>query len=448
LHGSGLPRKANPESVHQFLERGLIDYSDRTFFEGVFQLPAAHCLSAEIGTTLTPKVRRYWTLSTEGRLQISTDEAIEEFRRRFESSVRLRLRSDVPVGACLSGGLDSSSVVCQARRVAPTQKLHTFSSCFEEPELDEREFISATVQATNGELHWIFPRKEEFWQTIDKILYHLDEPVPSTNVFAQWSVMAEARRNGTPVLLGGQGADEILCGYQKYRYFYLWHLLRNRDTRVFRESLLWFRNGTRSYWSWADAANYLPGAVRRSFSPVKRLCPAAFGEEFRPAPVNFGASGSLAERQKIDITCTSLPALLHYEDRNSMAHSIETRLPFLDYKLVEFAVSCPSFIKMKDGWSKWILRRALEGTLPEKVRLRKTKLGFDTPQTAWVKYGLQNGHRELWKSPELQMSRFLSPRKLAYEIEQFLRAKPTSLSAGVLFRAVSLELWARKFAVV
>jgi asparagine synthase (glutamine-hydrolysing) len=169
--------------------------------------------------------------------------------------------------------------------------------------------------------------------------------------------------------------------------------------------------------------------------------------EFRKN-VNFsgtklGASGSIAERQKIDLLYSSIPSFLRHEDRNSMAHSVESRHPFLDYRLVEFAVSCPSDFKLRDGWSKWILRNAMQGILPEKVRLRKTKLGFDAPDGTWMRLGLQNGQRELWDTPKLRMERFLHGTNLARECQKFLRRAPSALPAGSLFLAISLELWAQ-----
>jgi asparagine synthase (glutamine-hydrolysing) len=279
------------------------------------------------------------------------------------------------------------------------------------------------------------------------MLYHQDEPVGSSNVFAQWCVMADAKQHQIPVILGGQGGDETLCGYQKYRYFYLWHLFRNRDPRFFRESILSPLNGTRSHWTVADASRYLPSVFRRPFSIAERICVPGFGRESRAFQPALGSGGSIAERQKADLVYASLPSLLHYEDRNSMAHSVESRLPFLDYKLVEFTVNCSPSLKLRDGWSKWILREALEGTLPDTVRLRKTKLGFDTPQATWMRQGLQNGHRDLCQMPRLRMERFLCAKKLARESSKFLRAEPGALQAEPLFRAICLELWAGVHAV-
>jgi len=130
-----------------------------------------------------------------------------------------------------------------------------------------------------------------------------------------------------------------------------------------------------------------------------------------------------------------------------MAHSVESRLPFLDYELAEFAVNCPASLKLRDGWSKWLLRNAMFSTLPEKIRLRKTKLGFNTPEADWVRHGLQNGHRRLWDSPALKMGRFLSATKLAHECQKFLTGNSGALPANAIFRAISLEMWAQVHAV-
>jgi asparagine synthase (glutamine-hydrolysing) len=259
--------------------------------------------------------------------------------------------------------------------------------------------------------------------------------------------MKEANRQGIPVMLSGQGGDEALCGYQKYRYFYLWQLLHKADAKFFRESVLHILNGANSFLSVDSVARYLPRTLRGQLSLTGRVGSAQFQRDFENHRPVLGAPNGVVERQKTDLINTSVPILLHSEDRNSMTHSIESRLPFLDYKLVEFAVNCPPSLKLRDGWSKWILRSALAGTLPDKIRLRKSKLGFNTPERDWVMAGLQNGHRKLWESPKLRAERFLSPERLSRECRSFVSGDPFSLPSGLLIRAIALELWARVFSV-
>jgi asparagine synthase (glutamine-hydrolysing) len=447
LQASSMARVANPRTVYNFLEYGLLDCSSDTFFSGVQQLPGGHFLTLGLSRPFAPKIQRYWELRADRELKIGREEAIEEFRSRFAQAVKLRLRSDVPVGVCLSGGLDSSSILCQAKQLAPETRFQTFSACFDEKGIDERDYIAAAVSAASAMGHATFPEGSSFWQNVNTIAYHHDEPLGNICTFAQWSVMEDARKHGIPVILGGQGGDETLCGYMKYHFFYLWHLLRRADLQFPRELMLWARNGTRSYGGLSFASRYLPGVLRRPFSLSARVCTEGFRRDFAWIRSGLGAAHNIAERQVIDLTHSSLPGLLRHEDRNSMAHSVESRLPFLDYELVEFAVNCPPSLKLHGGWSKWILRSSMKNTLPEKIRLRKTKLGFDTPEAPWMRLGLQNGHRQLWESPKLRMESILNGPNLAREVQKFLRADSTALPANSLFRAISLEVWAQVHAV-
>jgi asparagine synthase (glutamine-hydrolysing) len=447
LAASGIVRRANSRCVHHFLEWGLVDFSSETFFENIYQLQGGHLLRLEVVDSLKLKIERYWELRISPRVEATPEDATHEFRSRFRRAVRLRLRSDVPVGVCLSGGLDSSAVLCQAKELSPGAEFQTFSACFDEPSVDEREYMSAAVTAACATPHRVFPSSERFWEAIGRITYHQDEPLISTGPFPEWCVMEEARNRNTPVILGGQGGDETLCGYRKYRYFHLWHLLRSGDPAFLRELALSPSNGTRFYWVTGAAAKYLPGPMRRPFSLFERVCTPEFREQYRRAKAPLGAASSIAERQRIDLTFSSLPALLHLGDRMSMAHSIESRLPFLDYQLVEFTVNCPPALKLRDGWSKWLLRNSMRGTLPEKIRLRKTKLGFDTPDEQWVRMGLQDGPRRLWQSPRLRMERFLRSSSLESECRKFLRKDALALSSDLIFRALSLELWAQVYSV-
>jgi asparagine synthase (glutamine-hydrolysing) len=443
LQGSAMPRRANPRMIFDFLEWGLMDHSEETFFGGVVQLPAGHSLTLDLQEPLQPQVKRYWDLKILPLKELTPEEATEEFRARFRNAVKIRLRSDVPVGVCLSGGLDSSSILCQAKQIAPEVEFQAFSACFDKKEIDEREYIHAAIERVQGKGNEVFPEGQRFWAATESLVFHHDEPLGSCSTFSQWKVMETAREHGVPVMLGGQGSDEILCGYEKFRYLYFWQLLKAGNPRVVRELAAWAKNGTRRPGSLAAAGRYLPRTLRAQFSPAQRLCNAGFLHDHGTAQVKLGFAGSLEQRQKIDLTYSSIPVLLRHEERNSMAHSVESRLPFLDYQLVEFAVNCPPEFKLRDGWSKWMLRSALKGILPEKVRLRKTKLGFDAPVAEWMRFGMQNGHRDLWDAPGLRTERFLDKENLGKECKKFLSGSSTALPPDSLFRGISLELWAR-----
>lgn len=447
LQATEMPRTANPGTVYHFLELGLMDYSSDTFFEGIHQLQGGHCLTLELSSPLTPNIRRYWELRTEPQLNVSDADAIAEFRSLFENAVKLRLRSDVPVGVSLSGGLDSSSVVCKAKQLEPGTKFQTFSSCFEDAEFDEREYASAVVREIHGIAHRAFPQGTAFWNNLKALIYHQDEPVGSPGIYPQWCVMAVARAQAVPVILGGQGGDEALCGYQKYQFFYWWHLCQSGDLQFVRELLMWLRQGTSSHWTLPEIVRYFPKPLRKPFSMTNRICTEEMQRLSLGVSFNLGSGSTLAERQKTDFIYSSIPALLHHEDRASMAHSVESRLPFMDYRLVDFLLRCPPSLKLRDGWSKWLLRNALVGTLPEKIRLRRTKLGFHTPEKRWMCLGLQNGYRHIWETRNLRMGRFIDSSKLRRECLARINNSARALAPGSLFRAISLETWAQVYSV-
>jgi asparagine synthase (glutamine-hydrolysing) len=332
--------------------------------------------------------------------------------------------------------------VCTARKLSPAGDFHSFSSCFEDRALDERAHIRTVVGAAALESHEVYPKSEEFWQEFERLLWHQDEPVASTNVYAQWCVMRAARQANIPVLLDGQGGDETLCGYMKFYIFHLSNLLRRADWRFIPEVIAWSTSGTRSHFSWEDATKYIPHSFGR-VSPVAKVTHPEFRHQFARSGVAFRVGQTVQARQLGDINTFSLPALLHYEDRNSMAHSIETRLPFLDYELVQFLVNCRSSLKLRKGWSKWLLRRALSGTIPESIRLRKNKLGFDSPQTQWLRKALKKGMAESAFDGNLRMNKFLSRKNLLNEARKVADNKRGAIPASVLFRALTLEKWAR-----
>ncbi|TAM82212.1 MAG: asparagine synthase (glutamine-hydrolyzing) [Acidobacteria bacterium] len=441
-------REANDQAVFAYLEYALRDFTNETFFKGIFQLPAASYLTLDLSqSSVVPEIRTYWDLQlreTKG----DEDELRDEFLDKFTRAVNIRMRSDVPVGSCLSGGLDSSSIVCVARKISPAGDFHTFSSCSEDKAFDERDFVAEVVRSTGVRSHLIFPKPEEFWANFKRLLWHQDEPFGDASVFAQWCVMRKAREERIPVLLDGQGGDETLCGYLKFYYFYLWHLLKSADPKFLSEAFFRLMNGTDLPSLWKRAGRYLPHFVNAPSSLAQRLCQPHLLQECRNGFSKLlGPGQSLAERQKLDATRLSVPTLLHYEDRNSMAHSIESRVPFLDHELAEFLVNCPDNLKLRHGWTKCILRQSLRGILPERVRLRKDKMWFSAPQKKWIKEGMQAGIRQHLASAQLRMERFLVPQKVEDEITRFFDGSACALSDAPLFRVINLELWADVFDV-
>jgi asparagine synthase (glutamine-hydrolysing) len=445
----GVPRTANESIVLPYLEQGIQDHSENTFFAGIRQLLPGHSMTVDLAKpSISVEMARYWELPIKPEEDMPEKEVIEQFLMHLQRAVNWRLRSDVPVGSCLSGGLDSSSVVMLASKAGRATEFHSFSSCYDEPSIDERRFIQEVVSSAGVTPHYVFPQAEGFWDELSRLIWHQDEPVGSTSVYAQWCVMREARKQGIPVLLDGQGGDEALCGYRKFYFFYLWHLLKHADPRFVSEGIAWVRNSDGTLWSWNHAKRYVSSISGRNGSMRARVCSPDMENNNHQLPIhNIGPGTSLRERQRDDLSYWSIPALLHYEDRDSMAHSIEARVPMLDYELVQFAVNCPPSFKLRDGWTKWILRQALRGILPEPVRLRRSKLGFATPQKQWLRQDLRGMIRSVIHQSELKMSRILSINKVREQFDAFLSNRSGCLTEVEAFRVLNLELWARVFEV-
>lgn len=441
----GAPRIVHEGLVYDYLNFGLLDHTDETFFEKIKKLPPAHFLEFHRENSQL-RLERFWDFEISEDLY-SQDELNEkyaaQFRQLFTDSVRLRLRSDVPVGSCLSGGLDSSSIVTIAspfiQNAQGSQK--TFSACFDDRSFDEREYIQEVVQTTRAEAHYVFPKADHFLDELDDLIWHQEEPFRSSSIYAQWCVMRCAREQGVIVILDGQGGDELLCGYRKFYLFYFKELLKHDKLRLLPEFIKFV-----SSWEILKTLNILQGlryvGINRQIQGIHTLLHPEFQKRHKER-IWLLSSDSIGQRIKADIKQFSLPVLLRYEDKNSMAHSVEARLPFLDHRLVEMVASLPLDQKIRRGWTKYILRQALKGVLPEKIRLRKSKLGFATPEDDWFKKDLSTFVHQIFESP-LFISEYVNKRKLLDEYTNY-QQKWTLYTSEFFFRFFILELWARRF---
>jgi asparagine synthase (glutamine-hydrolysing) len=330
-----VPRLA---AIHDLVALDWVDHECATFFAGLEQLPPGHALTVGAhGLT----VRRWWALDPGRRARGDAADWQRSFEELFTDAVRIRLRADVEVGSCLSGGIDSSAVVTTASRLAE-RPLHTFTCAYEEGRpWDEREFVAATVAMSGARSHVVLPDGADFWPLLDRMSYQQDEPTAGPGVFSQWKVMELAGSHGLRVLLDGQGGDETLAGYERYLPLRLRDLLTHGN--------LW------GFWRlWGDVASRLgpshtmalvvePWLPRGLFGPLRRSFGQGKDRVLGPAlrdlpghapprpPREFHSA--VLRQQAFDLLRRLLPSLLRYEDRNSMAFSIETRLPFLAYRL-------------------------------------------------------------------------------------------------------------------
>ncbi|MEO5902793.1 MAG: asparagine synthase-related protein, partial [Gemmatimonadaceae bacterium] len=410
LLAAGIPRTINEQMLYGYFRNpsnaAVRGSFDGTYYEGILKLPSATYLTVSNGV---PKHRqRYWKLDLAEPGSISFDDAKEKFTEMFTGSVRLRLRSDVEVGSSLSGGIDSSGIVCTIPRVAAGgTKYNTFSARFKNFEADEGEYIDEVNRAAGTVAHSVYPTEDDLAAGIAAMFYYQDEPLESSSAFAQWSVMRLASSAGVTVLLDGQGGDELAAGYHSYFEPHLRDLWR-RDPAMGKSEATAIRqrfnirlddnsgdagatNGNGS----SVRAMAMRQRTRRALSqtPLVRAMPAggtflsrsflwANGEDQRG--LNLPLEGTLSEALKSDLIDGKLEHYLRYADRNSMAHSREVRLPFLSHRLIEFMFSIPSEYKIRDGWPKYLVRSAFQGLVPEKILWRKEKVGFATPEARWM----------------------------------------------------------------
>ncbi len=391
----GLRRNVNAPQLYDYLRSGLTDHSELTLFAEVRQLPAGHFLELSRTGNWAGAPEPYAAPLGGEPIDVSFDEAAEHVRALFLDNVRLHLRSDVPVGAALSGGTDSSAIVAAMRAVAPDLELHAFSYVADQPELSEERWIDVAARRAGAVLHKVHPSPDELVSDLDRLIHVQDEPFGGTSIYAQHRVFRAARENGVTVMLDGQGADELLGGYRFYFISRLASLVR--------------RGGLGRAWEFlqsAAAQPAAPGRARLAVHCAGSLLPAglralslrAAGRERLPPWLNarwFDERGavvparrqarSLIEHLEQTLTETSLPMLLRYEDRNSMAYSIESRVPFLTPALANYLLRLPEdYLIGRDGTTKNVFRRAMRGLVPDEVLDRRDKIGFATPERQWM----------------------------------------------------------------
>jgi asparagine synthase (glutamine-hydrolysing) len=465
----GLSGRMNLARVYDFLANGISDHTAETMFDGVFQLRGGECAMVEAdGAEPDIRVRRWYAIVDPQRLlSLSEEEAAAQFRNLLIDSVRIHLRSDVPVGSCLSGGLDSSSIVCLMANMLASQNsgsnLNTVSACYREASVDEKPFIDLVVAHTRASPHYTFPRASDVFSRAAEITWHQDEPFGSTSIFAQWCVFEEAKHAGVKVMLDGQGADEQLAGYHSWYWYYMSDLARRRRLILLAQTII-ERNRFHGVPLMTQIQQFLVPLLpvgtqkflRRQHQAVFRhgwLQSEAFESMVSTPGVLQRATDELELPPVTDIASAcfaftfalNLQQLLHWEDRNSMAHSIEARVPFVDHPLVEFSLGLGNAHKMVAGETKRVLRRAMSGILPDEVRDRRDKLGFSTPEEIWFRGPLKTQMMDGVNATLAQFPGLLNvegTRALAKDMLEGNR--PVDFS---LWRIVNLSIWGNCFSV-
>jgi asparagine synthase (glutamine-hydrolysing) len=429
----------DPDALGPFLALGLMPSIEQSFFSGVHRLPAAHVLRFADGKA---SIRRYWT---PGRVDVPRDyaRATARLRELLADSISLRLRADVPVGTSLSGGIDSSAIVSLVGGMAPEAARHAFTARF--PGFERDEWPYAELVATGAgvvEHHAIEPSGSELLEDLERLVVDQEEPFGSLSIYVQWRVMRAAHEAGVTVLLDGQGADELFGGYDWTKG---WALRSGGPCRLAGA----LAGPERGAVLRALGAEHLPRPLARRHrrglaSPyvAEHVAIAAAASEPPDAPPFDGGRDALRRELLRQAFHTSLPGLLRYADRNSMAHSREVRLPFLDRRIAEFALSAPPEFLYSDGVTKAILRDAVRDIAPPSVLARRDKVGYEPPQARWLgEPAAVTRIRHVLLDPAARARGLYDVER----IEADARAGRWSDPAGI-WRVLNTELWLCAFA--
>ncbi len=462
--------RVNGQRAYDFLAWAMTDHSEETLFKGVFQLRGGESLrlnlcrmAGEPALQLRQDrlLHKLWYALSPTLFSGTFHDAAAEFRERLTDAVRLRLRADVAVGSCLSGGLDSSSIVCIMNELldesGASRQQKTFSACADVDRFDERKWIDTVVTATGVDAHYIYPALDGLFAESADITWYQDEPFGSTSIYAQWSVFRLAAQQGVKVMLDGQGADEQLAGYHLFFGPCLLQLLRTGQFKALLAELTAMKRlhgysysklfEFMAYFALPENVKNLlvfasgrPSVVNPSWLDCKKL---GCSPKNPHLGIGYSMAASIKELSIAQLTTSNLPMLLHWEDRDSMAHSIESRVPFLDYRLIEFVAGLPDRFKLSDGMTKRVMREGMTGIIPDMIRNRVDKLGFVTPEEVWLKSNAESFKCQLITSIE-RSGGIIRPSALGLFDDIVTARRPFSF---VIWRLLNFGEWLSRFSV-
>lgn len=418
-----------------FIITGIEEASDETFFKGVVKLTPGHNLIFDLAQN-TYRIEAFYSLPDQGK-ETKNSDSITDYISLLEESVKLRMRSDVRVGTCLSGGLDSSTVAALASKNYNYQEqFYAIHAKSEETATDESAFATLVSGHLNLNLKTVVPGYQDFASNMDEVIYTQEEPFGGPSVFMQYFVFKEARKNNCIVMLDGQGGDETLLGYERYYPALIRSLPWNKRLKALMNSkknsrlsmleaikyMLYFGNYKSRLSRVKHRANFIrPEYLKTYQSEILRRVSESYSD--------------IRDMQKVELTRSQLPHLLRYEDKNSMKHSVEARLPFIDYRVVEFALNMENEAKIHDGWTKYVLRKGMSGLLPKEIVWRKNKFGFNAPENLWLeKYATE-------------MEKVIRKSAILNKIADLNQLDLTKLDKRMQWRIYNLAKWESTFNV-
>ena len=446
LWEAGVSKEVNRQMLYAYVQYGALnDFNDlkRTFYTQCFKLPHSHFIKIDV-SNCSIEIKKYYDIDVSQPLEnVTVEKAKAAFSELFYSSVKRRLRSDVTVGSSLSGGLDSSLVVTVIDRLkqGTNQKQDTFSAIFPGFEKDEKKYIDYVINKTNVSPHFVIPDENGLLHELDKICWHQEEPFGGASIYVQYCVMQLARENNVTVLLDGQGADEILAGYHSY-YLDYFKEMQKKGLSHYRKEITAYNKlhsentiNPRIGGSALSRFKMLLGnsapLIKTAYHKIKGT-PTIFTKEFvreygeNKIGQDMLPSSTLNEALYVSLFRSGLQDLLRFADRNSMAHSREVRLPFLSHELVEYILKLPADYKIRNGWTKWLMRETFTKELPPEIACRKDKIGYEPPQASWLR-----GHAGIREHAKNSLDYFVAQKILSRQAVETELTKDSTKSAIV-----------------
>lgn len=444
----------NDQRVFEYLVYANQDIGGESFISDIKQVPPSHLVNFSLKNKLKPIIKKWWNPSIHEDSTISFNEAAIKLRKIFLDNVRLHLRSDVPIGIALSGGIDSSAIACVTRYLEPNIDIHTFSFIPEGSNLSEEKWIDIVNNSINAIPHKVIVKSNELNHDVEDLIATQGEPFCTTSMYAQYRVFRLANEVGVKVVLEGQGADELLAGYQGYHGQRMRSLFESQDfvgmVRFAKKWKLWDGRVHLSPWR-AFFGQMIPDYLFSILQVMKgeHNIPQWLNKkylktnsvQFSPSRLNRTKAGKrrrVAEVLLESMINNGLPSLLRYGDRNAMRFSIENRVPFLTIQLAEFVLSLPeNFLISEEGETKSIFREAMRGIVPDEILDRRDKVGFESPMGDWVSEIIEKIELTRFLEKELPMINYNKIEKFRSQLKgnQSIRAQD--------WRLINLLFWAK-----
>ncbi len=441
--------KLNYQVLGEYLFQGHTNSSNSYFLEGIKQVEPNSIKEFSMSSNIQERNNlSYWSFPKIAYENYSLKDNVQEIRELFFDSVKLRLRSDVPVGILLSGGIDSSSIATVTSKISQND-LILFSAVDSGSKSDESPYIDKMSKFLNVKVNKVSLSLDDYniLELLENLIWINDQPLPSLSNLTHYLLTKKASDHGYKVLLTGQGADELICGYRKYLLFYFQYLAkRMKPLKAIKVLNSFYQNGTI-----INQINLLEAKPYISFFSKSGIIQDAGNhfKNFKRLNLGMNKSQSIYERQIKDFTSLSLPQLLHTEDRMSMANSTEMRVPFLDYRLVNAILPLKTDLKLSNGWTKYIFRKAMEPYLPKKITWRKDKQNFGNAQGEILKNTLKRPiiDQYLSKNSLIFEKKIFNRKSLMQTFEKYSNQRKNKglISYREAFSPVSLEIWLRKY---